>query len=354
MSPTKSSRLFSRVKKRVSSLLRTVLPSRASRPHQRFTVVVSEEDFSCGTSSYTTVEDSEPPEQEAIVSELPTPPQIQRFRVRRPRADVEYSASPYRSPSASAGSRPGRRRNAQCFADAPSNLSTISPAVSEDKADLSSLSDPAEINTSSIPSLHLSSGNTEQNTLNNEIGRTPGSAQAFAFAVNEDHTSDNRPWDDFSSDEFNDADAPVYQGNGVYQLIDGSHHGINELPARPGEAYSPPYRPNSPMLAEVVPSPLPALLRPKISPEDAVDNATLAMVGASSETQQAITDLVDQARVYFHNAEVHRRQAIRAEEREAMAVTLVAERDAEIQWLQDRLRNPQDWTPPRPDRRLSL
>ncbi|OCT50437.1 hypothetical protein CLCR_07119 [Cladophialophora carrionii] len=331
-----------------------VLPSRASRPHQRFTVVASEEDSSCGPSSYTTIEGSESPEQEDIVSQLPTPPQIQRFRVRRPRADVGYSASPYRSPSAHASSQPGRRCNAQCFADAPSNLSTISPGVSDNEAESSSLSDPAEINTLSIPSLHLSSANTERNRSNNEIGRTRGSAQASAFAVNEDHTSDNRPWDDFSSDEFNNADAPVYQGNGVYQFADGSHHGINELPARPGEAYSPPHRPDSPMLAEVVPSPIPALLRPKISPEDAVDNATLAMVGASSETQQAITDLVDQARVYFHNAEVHRQQAIRAEEREAMALTLVAERDAEIQWLQDRLLNPQDWTPPRPDRRLSL
>ncbi|EXJ62377.1 hypothetical protein A1O7_02811 [Cladophialophora yegresii CBS 114405] len=233
-------------------------------------------------------------------------------------------------------------------------ISTLSPAASENGVDSYSRNDPAEVNTSSIPTLHLSSGNNDRNTANSGSDSTRRSAQASASSSNEDSTSDNRPWDDFSSDEFNDADAPFYQGNGVYQLVGGSEHGINELPARPGEVYSPPDRPNSPMVAEVMPSPVPELLRPRISPEIAVANATLAMAGASSEAQQAITDLVDQAHVFFHNAEVHRRHAIRAEEREAMALTLVAERDAEIQQLQDRLQNPQDWTPPRPQRRLSL
>jgi hypothetical protein len=62
--------LFRRVKKCVSSVLR------ASRPQPRFTVVVSEEELTYEASS-------DRCEEEDTVSELPTPAQIQRFRVRR-------------------------------------------------------------------------------------------------------------------------------------------------------------------------------------------------------------------------------------------------------------------------------
>jgi hypothetical protein len=70
MAPRKSSRLFSLVKKCVSSVLQ------ASTPEQRFTVIVSEEDLTCEASS-------DRSEEDATVPELPTPSQIQRFRVRR-------------------------------------------------------------------------------------------------------------------------------------------------------------------------------------------------------------------------------------------------------------------------------
>lgn len=209
-------RILSKVRSGLKSLRRKIVPTRDPDKHLTHSISTIYLPASPVVNDASSIFSTE---SEDSVSPLPTPPAIDQYRSRYP---LQIACPRRRQRLHKSYYDPFSWSQAGAHYTASTSCDSQRDSDQESRHKLNDhFEDPAgETHASEVQS----SESTVNYFANPEAVQVVDTVTQPASVSNDLYSDDDRPWDDFELDEFDDTAAPVYKGNGVYELADGTLH----------------------------------------------------------------------------------------------------------------------------------